>query len=537
MPRRELLTSLEREQLFALPRDDGALLRIATLSREDLAFIGQHRGDHNRLGVGIQLCYLRYPGRVLGSDEAPNAQLLGLVAAQLRVSPDVWDIYAQRDQTRREHLQEILERLGLKQFDRITHREIAKWLLPTALQTTQGLVLAEAAIEELRRRRIVLPPVLVIERVCAEVATRAQRQIYKVLSQWLTNEQRTKLDQLLESRDGGSHSLLAWLRLPPGAPSARNILSHIERLQEIRAIGIPVETSKKVHQNRLLRLAREGAQTAVFQLQEYETERRYATLVAILVEATATLTDEILDLHDRMIGSFFTKAKNKHEKTFAAAGKAINEKLRLYAKVGSALIDAREKGCDPFSAIETVVPWDVFMTSVREAEQLARDENFDSIGLIVEHYGQLRRYAPTFLETFEFRAAPAAQEIIEGIEILRELNRTNTRNVPSAAPTGFIRKRWDPFVFNQKGIDRRFYELAVMTELKNALRAGDISVVGSRQFKDFDDYLMPKAEFDRQHTEDRLGLSIPSSARAYLDERLAKLRETLDLTEEARPSR
>ena len=45
-----------------------------------------------------------------------------------------------------------------------------------------------------------------------------------------------------------------------------------------------------------------------------------------------------------MIGSFFTKAKNKHEKTFAAAGKAINEKLRLYAKVGTALIDAREKG-------------------------------------------------------------------------------------------------------------------------------------------------------------------------------------------------
>jgi len=33
-------------------------------------------------------------------------------------------------------------------------------------------------------------------------------------------------------------------------------------------------------------------------------------LVAILIEATATLTDEILDLHHRMIGSFFAKAKN-----------------------------------------------------------------------------------------------------------------------------------------------------------------------------------------------------------------------------------
>ena len=46
---------------------------------EDLAFIGQHRGDGHRLGVGIQLCYLRHPARVLGSDEAPSAQLLGLV--------------------------------------------------------------------------------------------------------------------------------------------------------------------------------------------------------------------------------------------------------------------------------------------------------------------------------------------------------------------------------------------------------------------------------------------------------------------------
>jgi len=117
MPRRELLTSSEREQLLALPRDDGALLRVATLSKEDLAFIGQHHGDHNRLGVGIQLCYLRHLGRVLGPDEAPDAQLLGLVAVQLRVSAGVWDLYANRDQTRREHLQEILERLSFIYFN------------------------------------------------------------------------------------------------------------------------------------------------------------------------------------------------------------------------------------------------------------------------------------------------------------------------------------------------------------------------------------------------------------------------------------
>ena len=35
-----------------------------------------------------------------------------------------------------------------------------------------------------------------------------------------------------------------------------------------------------------------------------------------------------------------------------------------------------------------------------------------------------------------------------------------------------------------------------MAELKNALRSGDVSVSGSRQFPAFEEYLMPHAEFN-----------------------------------------
>ena len=50
------------------------------------------------------------------------------------------------------------------------------------------------------------------------------------------------------------------------------------------------------------------SQTTVYHLRDFETERRHATLVAILIDTEATLTDEILDMHDRMIGSAFAKA-------------------------------------------------------------------------------------------------------------------------------------------------------------------------------------------------------------------------------------
>lgn len=100
----------------------------------------------------------------------------------------------------------------------------------------------------------------------------------------------------------------------------------------------------------------------------------------------------LVDLNDRLIGTFFTKSKNKYERAFAEQGKAINDKVRLYAKVGAALVHAREQGGDPFAAIEAVVPWESFSASVKEAAELARDQDFDALSLMGEHYPQLRRY-------------------------------------------------------------------------------------------------------------------------------------------------
>jgi hypothetical protein len=71
---------------------------------------------------------------------------------------------------------------------------------------------------------------------------------------------------------------------------------------------------------------------------------------------------------------------------------------------------------------------------VREAEQLARDEDFNPISLLTEHYPQFRRYSPTLLEAFEFHPAPVARELIEAVNVLRQMNRDGSRKVPSMLP-------------------------------------------------------------------------------------------------------
>lgn len=93
MPRRSILSAAERESLLALPDTKDELIRHYTFSESDLSIIRQRRGPANRLGFAVQLCYLRFPGVILGADEPPFPPLLRLVANQLKVGIESWDEY------------------------------------------------------------------------------------------------------------------------------------------------------------------------------------------------------------------------------------------------------------------------------------------------------------------------------------------------------------------------------------------------------------------------------------------------------------
>jgi TnpA family transposase len=65
MPRRSILSNLERDALLTLPNSDDELIRQYTFDEADLALIRQRRGNANRLGWAVQLCLLRFPGQGL----------------------------------------------------------------------------------------------------------------------------------------------------------------------------------------------------------------------------------------------------------------------------------------------------------------------------------------------------------------------------------------------------------------------------------------------------------------------------------------
>ncbi|HAT3704387.1 TPA: Tn3 family transposase, partial [Klebsiella oxytoca] len=528
MARRQILSLSERESLLALPDDELTLIRMAYFSAQDLAFINAHRKPASRFGFAVLLCYLKNIGFAPDKKSSPPAELLRIIGVRLKLSAELWQEYISgRDTTRREHLGELYRYLELKAFNGALQKACIQHLLPLSTRTDRGILIAEELLKHLHQQRIIVPGIDVVERTCAEAMTLGDKAVYTTLNAHLGITHKSALDALLVTTEK-QISRLTWLLQPPGKINGKNVLQHIDRLNAIEALALPEGVERTVHQNRLLKLAREGRKMSSRDLADFASARRYATMVCVLTEARATIIDEIIELHERILSSMFSQAKRQQAERLQKTGKLIQQKLRQYVSVGQAILDARNAGEDPLSAVERILPWEDFAASLEETRLLARKDNFEPLHLITEKFSTLRKYSSRLLSALQLRATPAALPLNDALDTIREMYRKQLRKVPSSAPLDFIPESWKKMVITPSGIDRQYYEICAMNELKGAMRAGDIWVRGSRRYKNFDDYLMPRGDFEKLLNNNKLNIPVESECGAYLKTRLTLLASRLE---------
>jgi hypothetical protein len=175
-----------------------------------------------------------------------------------------------------------------------------------------------------------------------------------------------------------------------------------------------------------------------------------------------------------------------------------------------------------------VISWERFRATVAEAQALARPETFDAYQKMGEHYAGIRRWSPAFLAAFEFESVPTSASLMRAIEVLREVNSTGASVLPNSAPTGFVRQRWASYVLPGGEIDRRHYELCVLSELRDRLLAGEVWVTGSRRHRSFEERLVSRETVQELLQAGTLPVAIETDFdkfieihRALLDKRMA----------------
>ena len=300
MARRAVLTARQREALFALPADEPTLLRHCILSEEDLAHVrGRHRA-RNRLGFALQLCAFRYPGRLLRPGETIPEAMLAFVGGQLGLEADDLAGYAARSETHYEHSVVLRRLYGFRPFEGLAAQEVGDWLAGAAEAARSNDALAASMLDELRRRRVIVPGPTTVERACADALVAAERRIAERVAGQLDPEMRERLGRMLGEAMADGTSRFVWLRRhEPGGNSAdANRL--LDRLGWIEGLAIPESVIAGVPLHRVARLRRQGERYYADGLREVPEARRLAILAVCAVEWRAAIADAVVETHERI---------------------------------------------------------------------------------------------------------------------------------------------------------------------------------------------------------------------------------------------
>lgn len=528
----QFLTDDERERLSQFPEQiqDEDITVFFTLSASDMKEIHKQRGEQNQLGYAIQLCALRYMGFSPNSVADAPPDVTEYVAKQLHLNPESLSGYGKRIPTRTVHFQGIKHYLGFRKADANYLQSLSKWLVDRALEHENPLLLLNLSCDKLIKDKIVRPGITRLERLVATATNNANKETFIQLKPLLTKNRRNFLDLLLIPDTSSRKTQLTWLRKRATSNSTREILATIGKLYLLRDQGVDQWDLSSLNPNRQKFLAQIGRRATNQYLQRQPNERRYPILIAFLRQTLTDVADEIIEMFIQALWDFYQDGKKDLQNYQQSVADARNEKVILFQKLGSVILDSDIKDVDVRSAAFDQISKDQLKRAMKETDKIVKPYGDSVIEFFGNRYSHIRRFSSAFLEAFEFKSLSSINSILKAIALLKGLDEGKERKaIPRNAPTRFITKPWRPYVFgNSDGtISRKYYELCVLWKLRNAILSSNIWIEGSRKYTHIDSYFIPRDKWRKMKSEACIMIGAPEDCRKRLQERKQELEKLM----------
>jgi TnpA family transposase len=500
--------------------------RYFHLDDSDRSLVAVHRGDHNRLGFAVQLCAARYLGTFPEDLAETPATVIAVIGRQLNIEQvNCFGDYCTSRQ-RWDHTVEIREHGGYKEFsDGPTQFRLNRWLYALCWTGTdrQG-VLFDRSTTWLITHKVLLPGATVLERHVARIRGRVQDRLWSSLILGVPPGVKQKLETLLTIPEGGHHSLLDRLRKGPFRRSAPELVRALQRLEEVRSLGIDVGVSHRIPPGRIQALARFATTAKASAIQRLPEERRLATLVAFAVTMEADASDDALDLLDILITEIFSDATKAGEKARLRTIKDLDVAAGQLGQACRLILDSTVPDAELRASIFKALQREDLEAAVSQVDTLVRPPEDMYYQELQQSWGRVRRFLPPLLKTLHFGSTPAGKPIAEALEYLAE---QDGRGKLDDAHLSIVTRGWRRYVFDDEGaVDRKAYVFCCLDRLRSALRRRDLFVTPSIRYADARIGLLGSAAWEASRSTICRSLGHSLSA----DETIAALSQQLDQT-------
>jgi hypothetical protein len=308
----DFLTTSQRQRYGSYPGclSSDELARNFHLDDDDREWIATKRRDSSRLGFALQLATVRFLGTFLEDPTAVPAAVLRTVAAQIDVADVTCATAYRQSEQRWRHTAEIRARYGYREFaEKGIQFRLGRWLCAMCWTgTDRPSLLFDHASGWLIGHKVLLPGISILERFIAEVRSRMEARLWRLLVQDVGAEQQLRLDELLAPVEGSRQSWFDQLRKGPVRVSSPALVEALVRIETVRGLGITLPATP-VPPSRIAALARFANSVKVSAVARLPAARRTATLVAFIHSLEASAHDDAFDVLAILLRDLFAKAE------------------------------------------------------------------------------------------------------------------------------------------------------------------------------------------------------------------------------------
>lgn len=397
-------------------------------------------------------------------------------------------------------------------------------------------------LEELVHHRYELPAFSTLDRIAVQARGKNNDQHFSAITQQLSPQAKVLIDALLKADPEDRVSGWQLLKREPKKPTnkeTRSYLLHIRRLQQlVELVPKPDIPIPKLRQYRFQAQALDVSEMA-----ELKPLKRYALSVIFIRSQYAKTLDDATDLFIRLIQNMENLARQKllqHQQERTQRTDFLVEQLR------DVLTAYKTDGTDTqrVDAIEGSLIADI-EALLQECEEHLAYAGRNYLPFLLGPYKAVRAQLLNCIQIVSPKASsedPIIEKMIRVLEALRS-NRHDQVSLSALELNpdidfDWMSTQWKKLVLQRssgKGkpdmADRRFLELAILFEIKDQLKSGDLYVKHGERYDDYREQLVDDATFEKEVEEygTVTGLDIhPASFVSSLRQEMLELADAVD---------
>lgn len=385
----DFLTTSQRQRYGSYPGSlsSDELARNFHLDDDDREWIATKRRDSSRLGFALQLATVRFLGTFLEDPTAVPAAVLRTVAAQIDVADVTCATAYRQSEQRWRHTAEIRARYGYREFaEKGIQFRLGRWLCAMCWTgTDRPSLLFDHASGWLIGHKVLLPGISILERFIAEVRSRMEARLWRLLVQDVGAEQQIRLDELLAPVEGSRQSWFDQLRKGPVRVSSPALVEALVRIETVRGLGITLPATP-VPPSRIAALARFANSVKVSAVARLPAARRTATLVAFIHSLEASAHDDAFDVLAILLRDLFGKAEQADRKVRLRTLKDLDQAASTLAEACRMLLDPNLPDSEVRSRVYAAVGEEKLAQASIDVSMLVRPSNDVFYGELTAKY-------------------------------------------------------------------------------------------------------------------------------------------------------